>query len=416
VRRFPDGALYLAVLLVASVAQQVAEYLWLNPVVFGASRSAFIVDAVALAIAAVAFARYRPPRSWGNAGLACLATFFAIWVVALLGEIMRGGTISSATFMVPIVLVLVMVKRPTLAATRTAVDAFAWALVAAALLGLVLEMTGVMPSWYPNAEWAQGDRQVYWIPLDGLLGLDGRWAGPFGHPSLTGPVGGFLVVYGFTRAAWRRWVFVGSGVLVLLLAASRSSMMATVLAVGGLAAVHLGRRRPRLGGALALACLLVFVVVSASYLRGDSGLSGRTTVWPVYVTLWQQSPWLGIGTEGISAAIDAGTLPGWARHAHDIWLDAATRTGLLGLALVVALFVQAMVAAVRAAVRGEAAAIGILLMLVFAGVNDTLVYWLRPTSIMMMLVSAVLLALTAGERRRSAADEVALEDEPLRGS
>ena len=109
------------------------------------------------------------------------------------------------------------------------------------------------------------------------------------------------------------WVAIVTGVLVLVLTSSRTSTIAALVgAVVVLVAAAL-RNWPRswpsrvalLGTPAVIAGLLlataayttpdgVAVTSTGVSLEQFSSLSGRTSIWPVYLRIWQESPWFGV--------------------------------------------------------------------------------------------------------------------------
>ena len=71
--------------------------------------------------------------------------------------------------------------------------------------------TGLGLSWYPWYPMFVGGhagdrrRRLLAAAASEPLGLDGRWAGPFAHPNMAGPVGGFLIVVGLCRRGLLQW-------------------------------------------------------------------------------------------------------------------------------------------------------------------------------------------------------------------
>ena len=80
-------------------------------------------------------------------------------------------------------------------------DVFAWAVVGFSAFTLALESAGVIPYWNLGdpAAMIANERAAYFLPLADVFGIEGRWSGPFAHPNLAGPAGGFLLILGATR-------------------------------------------------------------------------------------------------------------------------------------------------------------------------------------------------------------------------
>lgn len=327
-----------------------------------------------------------------------LAGMGALWGMAAVSAVGSGDSLSLSALLLPVLLLLVWGKPASAGAARKAAMAFACALAAVSAVSLVMEAAGALPSWYVMAGvdrlgWIEADRAAYWLPLADLMGLDGRWAGPFNHPNIAGMVGAFLVVFGAQVRGLSRVALCLVGAVVLLSTSSRTSMAA---ALGGLC-VLLGAwwlaRPSRLSRTLrAMLAGLPVLLMLLLWVTANPGLTGRTSIWPVYASLWQQAPLLGLGQTGIDAAVQDGRLPDWAHHGHSLVLDTAARHGLLGLAVLGLVLVTALVGAAAAARRGQALGLALLVTVLVAGLTETTLRWLYLTVPVAMVLLAVLLS------------------------
>jgi O-Antigen ligase len=394
--RSPAG--YLSVMLVGSLLTDITLLVARESRVFGLPAVALVMLGC-LALAAVLWWRCPRAPTTSPALGSFLAVFGVTWIYMLTLSVIRAESVAVPAIAMAVLLAMLWLKPPSRIAASEASDVFAWVLVGGTLVTLALEVLGIVPSWYTtfaNLDLAAADRDTYWLPLADLLGLDGRWAGPFVHPNFAGPVGAFLVVFGATRRGARRLVFMSVGILVILLAGSRS---AAIAALAGLVVLVMARwlvrpsRVPRVVRAVLVSAPLVLAAVYV-FVR-NPGLTGRTSVWPDMVTLWQKAPVLGIGDQGFAEAIDSGALPIWAHHAHDVLLDALVRTGVVGFALVLALMTLATVITARAARSGSFVGIAIVGMLLVGGLADTILHWRYLTVPSTALLLAVLIAAGA---------------------
>lgn len=356
----------------------------------------YLVFLAGLVAAVVLWWRYRPAVRLPRVQAIALLLMVALWAAVLVRTLVSGDPVGPVSFSVVLLLAMLGIKPPDAAAARRIVDGVAWLLLAAAAFALVAEVVGWADSWYGRLAMEPGlsgfERDYYWLPLADVLGLEGRWAGPFVHPNHAGLLGGLLLVIGLSREGVRRGVLVLSGVLVLLLVQSRT---AGVAAVGGVLCVAAaqwtwsGRDRVRLLWAAAVGAVLV-ALLTIPVLRGVSGSSepgdylasygtamGRSDVWRTYAQLWQESPLLGVPDSRIAEAARDGLLPTWAATAHNLLLDTLTRLGLLGGLLLVAVLAAVAVAAVGAARRGAAVSAGITGLVIVSGLTEALVFWDR---------------------------------------
>lgn len=336
--------------------------------------------------------------------------------------LIAGNPLSPVAITVVALLLLIWVKPPDRASGQRIVDAMAVILIAAVGIALILESVGVTLSWYRLYpmfdEIIEGDNATYWLPLASVFGLDGRWAGPFPHPNMAGPVGGFLIVVGLCRRGWLQWGAIGAGMLVLLLTGSRTSTIAALvgslvvlIAVALVGWPHARAARAALLGSPAL--LVSFLVATAVHAAPEgvvpspgstveqfSSLTGRTAIWPVYVRIWQESPWFGVPDVRIAQAIQGGELPGWAITAHNLLLDALVRFGVAGAMLVVLAIGVAVLMALRAARSGYAVGLGTLAVIVTSGLTETLVFWRVLAASTILLVLAVIASVPVDPTER----------------
>lgn len=388
----PPGT-YLGVLLSGSVLLPLVLQLWPR-VVIGPVPGAGVVMIAFLAGAIIIW--LREPRLGRSArGVsAFLLALLALWLYLLVLLLIRPEEVSIPAILPPLLLTMLWLRPLTRVSATWAADLFASVTIVVLAVSLSAEVVGLVGSWYgPNADLARLDQGAYWVPLAGPLGLDGRWAGPFVHPNLLGPVGAFLLVFGLARRGWRRVVFGVAGALVLLLAGSRTSFMGALGGVLALTACWWLARPTRLPGWLRVWIVLVPLTAAAAALfLVNPGLTGRTSVWPTMIDMWRDSPVTGVGDAGFADAIADGALPGWATHGHNVLLDAVVRTGLLGLALVVAVLGIALIVTLRGARHGHGVGLGIVVMLLVSSMTDTTLFWRYLTVPVAALVLAVLMS------------------------
>ncbi|MBI1349624.1 MAG: hypothetical protein GC156_00730 [Actinomycetales bacterium] len=353
---------------------------------------------------------------------AFLLLLLAVWLIALAGTVMRGGEANALVFVVPILIAFVWTKPPTRRSVIAAGDAYVIGVAGVSVVALVLEVVGLVPSWYEAllanpAELEAYERIAYWVPLAEPLGLDGRWAGPFLHPNFAGMAMALVVLWGTGRfgvevmsSRWRASAGWGALVLIalgmMLLTSSRTAIGAALAGTLVLIAAVAVWVRTRSIVAYALptvstVLLGLMLLGSWAYAGGiadasatiaaNANLSGRTEVWAEYWQMWKSSLWFGVGDSGIASAIDAGTLPDWATHAHNLVLDAGARYGIVFLLLVLALLLASLLSASRAARQGTVWGLAIVVMLVAEGLTETPFKWLYLTPTLAGLVLAALL-------------------------
>jgi len=400
-----SAAPYVVTLIGASVAATVLGVL-VSPAE-GDLALQYAVFGVGVAGSAALWWRYRPTRRLPRVQALGLLLMLVLWLAVLVRTVASGQDVTPVSVTVVLLLAMLWVKPPDAMGARQTVDGIAWLLLGAAAIALILEAGGWAASWYVRLQMDAGlpafDRDYYWMPLADLLGLDGRWAGPFVHPNHAGIVGGLLIVVGLCRDRWRQSVFIGAGLLVLVLVQSRTSTIASAVAAVCVVIVlwrsgGLDRSRMIAGAVVGVALLALLVVplvrgvlgegVAGDYPTAYGTAMGRIGVWRAYLDLWQESPVLGIPDARIVEAARVGLLPGWAATAHNLVLDTMVRLGVIGALILVVLLVVLAVGAVGAARRGSAVAAGLVAVLVVSGVTESLVFWDRFATGTVLLLAA----------------------------
>lgn len=156
---------------------------------------------------------------------------------------------------------------------------------------------------------------------------------------------------------WLNTMYVPLGLFSVVLTASRSGFVATCV---GLTAVVFVLRRTR--SAYRILWLVVSLAVFAGVFFGLSGsqrlqaniqrltfsrdigsigtLTGRTTIWAEGLKVFSAHPLFGIGAGTFRLGVEDELGPG--KDAHDMWVEIAAGTGVVGLALLAALLAAAL--------------------------------------------------------------------------
>jgi O-antigen ligase len=239
------------------------------------------------------------------------------------------------------------------------------------------------------------DRGAYWLPLRGLLGLEGRWGGASGFPNISGQAGALLVVYGVVRPIGRRWAFMLSGIVIMLLTDSRTSYAAGAVGLCLLASLPgwgatYWKVTPARVIALALGIGMAIRVVLKVLM--DPNLTGRMAMWPEFLALARRFLPFGGGQQVIDSAISSGQLPAWAHQGHNLFLDTLVRHGAVGLLLTVAFIGIAFILTARPVRRELAAGLALLAALVTSCMGDLGIDWTYPSEGLSVLLVAVLVS------------------------
>ena len=197
---------------------------------------------------------------------------------------------------------------------------------------LVLTRVLEVPGWLSVKSQSPGviafDEERYFLPLNDLLGIDGRWPGPFGHNGDTAMMAALLVVIAI--AFWSRWswVFLIVGGLTLLLTNGRASIGAAAAGVVLLLMFSRSPQLQRFPRALRIGARSILLVAGAlvMFVR-PAGLTGREKIWPAFLELWSQSPLLVVGGSGI---VNGNEVAQFYGHAHSLYIDELARWGLVG--------------------------------------------------------------------------------------
>ena len=241
----------------------------------------------------------------------------------------------------------------------------------------------------------QFDRANYWLPLTGPLGLEGRWGGLPGYPNIAGQMGALLVVYGLSRPARRRWVFVLAGLITLLLTDSRTSYAAA--AVGLLLLTVLpgwGATYWKITPARVVALVLALAMGLRVLIQVvmDPSLTGRLAMWREFFSLVRGFLPFGTGQDVIDSAIADGSLPAWAHQGHNLFLDTFVRYGLVGLVITVLFVGLAVVLTFRPIGREVGVGLALIAALIVSCLGDLGIGWTYPSEGLSFLLVAVLVS------------------------
>ena len=243
----------------------------------------------------------------------------------------------------------------------------------------------------------QFDLENYWLPFSGSFELLGKWTGPFGASAHSAMAAGFVFVIGVVRWRWSSWVFVTVGVVVYLLSASRTMLLACVAALvimllfstrGALSRIPQWIRWAALSAGALLGAVILF--------NTGPGLTGRQSIWPAFLDVWRTSPWIGAGGTGIEAA---GGLAAQSDVAHNLFVDLLARQGVLGLVVAVMALGIATWLGLRSASRGEAGPIAILVAYFIFSMTDVRNEWSTMNLALAIVILATAWAAGVGPMR-----------------
>lgn len=280
-----------------------------------------------------------------------------------------------------------------------------------------------------------------------------RQPNPFaGYLGLAAPLAVSLTIWAWTAAlnsrrgrtngasrAPRGWLLAAltaSAALItlgLLLSWSRGAWLALAAAMTAVVLAHARRKGPL----LALAAIVLALIAAATGLGdllppsvtarlGDLGnyvglvdvartevtdanfaVLERLAHWQAAINMWTDHPWLGVGPGNYAAAYAIYRLPRWQDalgHAHNVYLNVAGESGLLGLAAYLALWAVCLWQALRSAADSRrfvaAVGAGVLGGLVHATVHNVFDnLWVQHIYLMLALLLGLLAVLRPADQR-----------------
>lgn len=385
-----SGSWYLTAIAVGVVLERFANYLWYEtPIVWGQAPSVlsgFIYFGIALA-----FWLLLVKRSAARGTLSLfLAGMSVAWVAHWILFRVHGDSFNYTGLLYIPILIMIWLKPPQLREVRLATLGMAWTISIVLLATRLLEMIGIL-SVRPQVEGVvQFDTARYFLPLNDLLGIEGRWPGPFGHNGDTAMMGALLLVVAI--AFWSRssWFFLAVGGLTLVLTNGRASIGA---AAAGLVLIGMFSKSPRLRVVPRGARIMgggVFLLLGALFMFGrPAGLTGRDVIWPAFIGLWLESPWVGVGSEGIASGNEVTQAFG---HAHSLYIDELARWGLAGFVTQFAAIGIGVFIAAKAAGLGFPGPLAVIATYLITGVTEPRNNWIVPSATGFLLILMVLAA------------------------
>jgi hypothetical protein len=381
---------YLCVAAAAVLIGRFFTYLVRGDVTVKGQPLVIVVTYVGFAIAGILWLLYRGERTRSPLLATFLCGMALVWLLHMVLMYVHDDAYNYMAFLFPVFMLLLLLKTPSADEAWTGLVAFAWVLAAILLGSWVLEISGLMePLPLPESITAFQQDQ-YWLPLDGFMGVDGRWTGPFGHNTRAGLGAAFVLIIAVSRWRWSSIPLALIGAFMLLITAVRASMLSVFAALvvlvifsrrGLLAKVPMWARFSALG---------VAVVGGAVFLLGaKAGLTGRQSIWPAFVDMFPQSPWTGIGASGIAQGPHIVVISG---DAHNIFLDELVRNGVLGFVTQFAVIGLGIFIAFLAAARGFAPAAAILAAYLIAAQTDVQNDWIHLSYLLFVVVVTVVAA------------------------
>lgn len=318
---------------------------------------------------------YRNSDQWMSLQKIFLVALGITWTCQTVITYLDHQAFNYSAFLLPLTAILLYFKKPT---SGMIIQAFKWflnGLVVIALMSLILGSFDL----YPNG-FAAADSGLSRIPiLSDLFDINTRWAGPFASVNLAAPVGGLLIVAGFTTRGITRSVSIIGGFLILLLSQGRTSIFATLVGIS-IVAMYSNRFQTLNHRTIIRASIVLALALSLfTYIYiADRTLAARTYIWDNFIQLFWTQPITGIGTSGLEEYIALGGESVNSilySHGHNVMIDIATRYGVILLALTLGLFATAILITWKPRVTNNARPLAILAFVIFAGLAETIHDW-----------------------------------------
>jgi O-antigen ligase len=366
---------YLAVVVGSVLLARYMPYLVREDVTIKGQPLYIAVELILFPAAIVLWLLYRGTRTRSPWLVSFLVAMILAWGVRLVLMIVHGDNFNHLAWLTPVFLLMLLFKTPPWRDAWTGVVIVAWALAIILLSAYLFEVTGFYEALFLPEEIREFQQREYWLPLDGFLGIEGRWTGPLGHNTRTGLAAAIVFLVGCARWGKNTIPLVAIGTYMLLVTSVRASYLAAFVGVlilvvfsrrGVLARIPVWVRWTLLGGAAAAAALGMTIT--------GAGLTGRQTIWPAFWELIPQSPLIGVGATGI---LEAGGVAAFRVDAHNIFLDELVRFGVVGLIVMVTALAIGTVITYRAASRGFAAGAAIVTAYLVASLTDIQNDWIQ---------------------------------------
>ena len=263
-------------------------------------------------------------------------------------------------------------------------------------------------------------------PEPGVIpGIDWRLFGLTGHANTLGPVallGMLLELYSPSRRRWMRWLNLGSGAAVFVLAQSRTAWVAGLL-IMIFAWVPLSIRPVRTSGGdphgfsrlvwTLIGCMALLIAVvggmvvfgGTEYLQRKSDLgtlNGRFQIWDITLQAWRDNVLFGYGPEIWGAERRLRFNMFHVGQAHNQFVQTLGEAGLVGLALLIVYLFALLYAAWRRFVVSRGLILALLVLLLARSVTEApmrsegLLSWATFLHVLLLLVACHYMRQPAG--------------------
>lgn len=392
-----ENALYLVLLGVLAPLATITSYVYgLNKLYKGQSTS-IVISLALFGISFLLWLIYGRNDSPNKLLSVFLILNILAWAVIALLVWKDGDAFAHTTFTAPLIYAMVFIKPPSLRWAFNAGDAFVVSLVLISIVSHVLHLLEI--HLYPNA-FPSRLPDLFWG-----LGLENRWEGPFGSTSDSGPVGAFVLFYGLMRSGKLRIALVVSGIIMVVVSTSWTSIYAAVLG-----AVVLVWFVPQFFGIKVTFGFRVAVTVIVSTLSliyvmlFDPTFNGRVGIWFDYLEIWFANPLLGVGTSGLVEMYGGEIIT--HQHGHNYYIDILARHGIVGFLITIPVLMVGAVIAFKAGRKGLFVAPALFVVFCASMIGETLVDWRSLGYVLMELLFMTLISASYLQTQRIKPAEV----------
>jgi hypothetical protein len=261
----------------------------------------------------------------------------ALWVVMIVSNIGAGAPTELRAVSGGLALAVVFL---TVDKSKWPLTGLLWGLLTLTVLSLILGFTN-------DLAWTH-DLQRFPLPI--APPVNGRLIGLSFSPNHLGYIAGLLVVVQILGPKTRLPTIpvLSIATLTVLYSGSRSTLLG--LAVAAAAAVLIGQRRSVIWWLTGAAVGVASWILISDSLRVSGHvdtLNGRTIIWNAVLNSFDSHQIFGIGPGGWSRLVDAYHLPAYAVEGHNQVIDTLGKQGVVGLLVLVAWVVVAVVTITR---------------------------------------------------------------------
>ena len=365
---------YLYFLALAPVSSSFANRIWRDQQVLGMAPNR-VTLIVTLLVAVVLWVRFRSPIGPQRV----LTIFFALWMLSWGLAIWTGFStlqdwlpLFPELLVTPLAAVLIAWRPPDSRGAIWVAKTLAVTLAVAIFTVWLLERWEEIWYWQQPPDVVANEVAEYWLFLNPYLDIEGRWYGLLDHPNDTALWAAACTIIAVATRAWKSAVILG---IALLLTGSRSSFLALliglfVIAVYQERVLRLGKAQRRL---LIIFGMGLLGLGSAWVVILNPGLTGRTSAWSTYWALGLEAPFFGVGDSGVKETITSGLLPGWAGHAHNLWLDVLVKFGVITLIVFVTAAILGAIVSLRGAKSSAGLSAALVIFLATVGLSERVV-------------------------------------------